>query len=123
MKHFSSLLNGLAKSLYGGKGRVASPEEGGREAGDAMVKEARRNGMILRSSGMLRASGSKSFVSMFSQRGEKGVNQDCFIVWEVVPLFLKQSFTDLLFWNGFHVYTFVFFFFLVLSISCLLDFK
>ncbi|KAH7666684.1 Protein-serine/threonine phosphatase protein [Dioscorea alata] len=82
MRHFSSLLNGLAKSLYGGKGRVASPEEGGREAGDAMVKEAKRNGMILRSSGMLRASGSKSFVSTFSQRGEKGVNQDCFIAWE-----------------------------------------
>ncbi|KAJ0961135.1 hypothetical protein J5N97_000885 [Dioscorea zingiberensis] len=47
-----------------------------------MAKEARRNEMILRSSGMMRASGSKSFVSMFSQRGEKGINQDCFIVWE-----------------------------------------
>lgn len=83
MRQFSSLWNGLAKSLYAGKGRTRK-KEGGREAAEELAREAKRNDMVLRSSGTVRGEGSKSFASAFSQRGEKGSNQDCSIVWEVV---------------------------------------
>ncbi|RWW06028.1 hypothetical protein BHE74_00006453 [Ensete ventricosum] len=76
MRQLSSLLNGLAKSLYAGKRKVPGAEEG-REAADELRREAKKNDTILRSSGSTR-----SCVSVFSQRGEKGVNQDCYIVWE-----------------------------------------
>ncbi|RRT48391.1 hypothetical protein B296_00006845 [Ensete ventricosum] len=82
MRQMSSLFNGLAKSLYAGKRKVTGAEEG-REAADELRDEAKKNDMILRSSGSIRSAGSKSLVSVFSQRGEKGVNQDCSIVWEV----------------------------------------
>ncbi|RWW25072.1 hypothetical protein GW17_00010612 [Ensete ventricosum] len=82
MRQISSLFNGLAKSLYAGKRKVTGAEEG-REAADELRDEAKKNDMILRSSGSIRSAGSKSLVSVFSQRGEKGVNQDCSIVWEV----------------------------------------
>ena len=78
MRQLSSLLNGLAKSLYAGKRKVPGVEEG-REAADELRREAKKNDTILRSSGTTR-----SCVSVFSQRGEKGVNQDCSIVWEVL---------------------------------------
>ncbi|OAY77305.1 probable protein phosphatase 2C 34 [Ananas comosus] len=81
MRQFSSLWNGLAKSLYAGKGRTRK-EEGGREAAEELAREAKRNDMVLRSSGTVRGEGSKSFASAYSQRGEKGSNQDCSIVWE-----------------------------------------
>ncbi|CAL9037931.1 probable protein phosphatase 2C 73 [Musa acuminata AAA Group] len=81
MRQISSLFNGLAKSLYAGKRKVTGAEEG-REAADELRSEAKKNDMILRSSGSIRSAGSKSLVSVFSQRGEKGVNQDCSIVWE-----------------------------------------
>ncbi|CAL9069515.1 probable protein phosphatase 2C 34 [Musa acuminata AAA Group] len=76
MRQLSSLLNGLAKSLYAGKRKVPGVEEG-REAADELRREAKKNDTILRSSGTTR-----SCVSVFSQRGEKGVNQDCSIVSE-----------------------------------------
>ncbi|URD77795.1 phosphatase 2C [Musa troglodytarum] len=76
MRQLSSLLNGLAKSLYAGKRKVPGVEEG-RAAADELRREAKKNDTILRSSGSTR-----SCVSVFSQRGEKGVNQDCSIVWE-----------------------------------------
>ncbi|WOL10310.1 putative protein phosphatase 2C 73 [Canna indica] len=74
-------LSSFFKSLYAGKKKIAGAEEG-REAADELRREAKKNEMILRSSGSMRSAGSKSFVSVFSRRGEKGVNQDCYIVWE-----------------------------------------
>ncbi|XP_057962758.1 probable protein phosphatase 2C 34 [Malania oleifera] len=82
MGHLSSMFNGLARSFSICKESNYSENCGGREAADAMVKEARKNDLILRSCGVVNADGSKNFASVFSKRGEKGVNQDCFIVWE-----------------------------------------
>lgn len=79
MGHFSSVFNGLAKSLAMKKRSKCS----GREAAEAMAKEAKRNHSILHSSGTVNVDGSNNFASIFSKRGKKGVNQDCCIVWEV----------------------------------------
>lgn len=89
MRHLSLLFNGLAKSLYSGRAKFSGIDSG-REAADELAREAKKNEMILKSSGTVRGEGSNSFVSVFSQRGEKGVNQDCSIVWEV--LFLSVFF-------------------------------
>ncbi|GMG99753.1 hypothetical protein Nepgr_001593 [Nepenthes gracilis] len=81
MGHFSSLLNGLARSLSLKKGKKMGGD-GGREAAEAMAKEAKKNELILRSSGIVHADGSNNFASVFMKRGNKGVSQDCCIVWE-----------------------------------------
>ncbi|KAJ7977901.1 Protein phosphatase 2C family protein, partial [Quillaja saponaria] len=81
MGNFSTMFNGLTRSLSIKKGK--NPRNcGGREAADAMAKEAKKNDMILRSSGIVHVDGSKNFASVCSKRGQKGVNQDCCIVWE-----------------------------------------
>ncbi|XP_031276001.1 probable protein phosphatase 2C 34 [Pistacia vera] len=54
----------------------------GRGAAEAMAKEAKKDDLILRSSGFVNVDGSNNFASVFSKRGQKGVNQDCAIVWE-----------------------------------------
>ncbi|KAF5746719.1 phosphatase 2C family protein [Tripterygium wilfordii] len=80
MGHFSSMFNGLARfSLR--KGRNSGNEEG-REIAAELAKEAKKNDLLLSSSGCVNVNGSRNFASVFSKRGEKGVNQDCFIVWE-----------------------------------------
>jgi len=82
MGHFSSAFNRLAKSFATKKGR-SSDECNGREAAVAMAKEAKRNHFMLHSSGTVNVDGSNNFASVFSKKGQKGVNQDCCIVWEV----------------------------------------
>lgn len=82
MGHFSSAFNRLAKSFATKKGR-SSDECNGREAAVAMAKEAKRNHFMLHSSGTVNVDGSNNFASVFSRKGQKGVNQDCCIVWEV----------------------------------------
>ncbi|CAL5419351.1 unnamed protein product [Camellia sinensis] len=82
MGHFSSLFNGLAQSFSIKNGRN-SGYCGESESAESMVKESKKNELILRSSGTVHVNGSNNFASVFSKRGEKGVNQDCFIVWEV----------------------------------------
>ncbi|XP_051144443.1 probable protein phosphatase 2C 34 [Andrographis paniculata] len=54
----------------------------GKEAVETMAKNAKRTDMILRTSGVVNVEGSNNLASVFSKRGEKGVNQDCCIVWE-----------------------------------------
>ncbi|KAK6915636.1 PPM-type phosphatase-like domain, partial [Dillenia turbinata] len=81
MEQFSAIFNGLARSLSIKKGKI-SRNCGGREAAEAMVKDAKKNDLILKSSGVVSADGSNNFVAVFSKRGQKGVNQDCCIVWE-----------------------------------------
>ncbi|KAF5740013.1 hypothetical protein HS088_TW11G00076 [Tripterygium wilfordii] len=75
------MFNGLAQSFSLRKGRN-SVNEDGQEIAAELAKEAKKNGLILRSSGCVRVDGSRNFASVFSKRGEKGVNQDCSIVWE-----------------------------------------
>lgn len=76
------MFNGLARSFAFKKGRN-SGKCSGREAAEAMAKEAKKNDLILRTSGSLNVDGSNNFASVFSKKGQKGVNQDCCIVWEV----------------------------------------
>lgn len=80
MVHFSSLFHGLARSFS--TKRVKSHKTDMKEVSKAMIKDAKKNDLILRSSGVLNSDGSSNFVSLYSKKGQKGVNQDCFIVWE-----------------------------------------
>lgn len=82
MGHLSSMFNGLARSLAVRKGKNPRALDC-RETAEAMAKEAKKNDLMLCSSGIVNVDGSKNFASIFSKRGEKGVNQDCCIVWEV----------------------------------------
>ncbi|XP_071729792.1 probable protein phosphatase 2C 73 [Rutidosis leptorrhynchoides] len=67
MGRFTSIFNGIANSFSSTK-RV-----------EAKAKYAKKNDMILRSSGTINVN---NFAAVYSKRGEKGVNQDCCIVWE-----------------------------------------
>ncbi|CAH9141097.1 unnamed protein product [Cuscuta epithymum] len=80
----SSMLNGLARSLSLKKRRNSSDGRNcsGREAVEAMAKVAKKTDMVRRSSGSINVDCSRNFSSVFSKRGEKGINQDCFIIWE-----------------------------------------
>ncbi|MBA0770962.1 hypothetical protein Gotri_019500 [Gossypium trilobum] len=81
MSQISSMFNGLARSFSIRRGK--NPGNGdGREAAEVMAKDAKKNDLILRSSGFVNIDGSNNFASVFSKRGRKGVNQDCTIVWE-----------------------------------------
>lgn len=55
---------------------------GNMDAADEMAEKAKKDGLLLKSSGTLMAEGSNCFVSAFSKRGEKGINQDCFTIWD-----------------------------------------
>ncbi|RAL50032.1 unnamed protein product [Cuscuta campestris] len=81
---FSSMFNGLARSLTLKKGRSSSDDGrcSGIEAVEAMAKAPKKTDLVLRSSGTLNVEGSRNASSVFSKRGEKGINQDRFIIWE-----------------------------------------
>lgn len=91
MGRFSSMLDGLARTFSSSKRGTSSRKRGGKEAAEAMAKDAKKNEMVLRSSGTLNVKGSDNFASVCSRKGEKGVNQDCCIVWEVIQLCLFIS--------------------------------
>lgn len=92
MGHLSSMFSGLARSLSLKKGKNSSGCKCNvREAAEAMAKEAKRNDLILRTSGTVNVDGSNNLASVFSKRGQKGVNQDCCIVWEVSMLIQNLS--------------------------------
>ncbi|XP_071730578.1 probable protein phosphatase 2C 34 [Rutidosis leptorrhynchoides] len=78
MVQFSSFLSGLTKPKNGKKRRINL----GREATEALAKEARKNGLLLTSPGNVNAKWSSNYASAYSKGGNKGINQDCFIVWE-----------------------------------------
>ncbi|KAK4273419.1 hypothetical protein QN277_021826 [Acacia crassicarpa] len=81
MGHLSWMFNGLARSIATKKG-TSSGSCDGREAAEAMAKQAKRRDLMLCSSGTVNADGSNNFASVFSRRGQKGINQDCCLVWE-----------------------------------------
>ncbi|KAL4303826.1 hypothetical protein GQ457_10G013170 [Hibiscus cannabinus] len=82
MRHFSSMFNGIARPFSTRRGKNPSNGDDGRDSVETMAKDAKKNDMILRSSGFVNADGSNNLASVFSKRGQKGVNQDCAIVWE-----------------------------------------
>ncbi|RID81101.1 hypothetical protein BRARA_A03707 [Brassica rapa] len=81
MGHFSSMFNSLARS-FSNKKDNNNGKSNAKEAADEMAREAKKKALILKSSGCVNADGSNNLASVFSRRGEKGVNQDCAIVWE-----------------------------------------
>ncbi|CAN8255762.1 unnamed protein product [Cochlearia groenlandica] len=82
MGHFSSMFNGLARSFSTKKVKNNNGNNDAKETADEMAKEAKKKEMILKSCGYVYAQGSNNSASVFSKRGEKGVNQDCALVWE-----------------------------------------
>ncbi|XP_059434083.1 probable protein phosphatase 2C 73 isoform X1 [Corylus avellana] len=55
----------------------------GKETAKTLAKEARKNDqLILSSSATVKSKKSDNYVSVCSKRGQKGINQDCLIVWE-----------------------------------------
>lgn len=84
MGHFSSIFNSLARSFSNKKdnNNNNNGKSYAKEAAGEMAREAKKKAMILKSSGCVNADGSNNLASVFSRRGEKGVNQDCAIVWE-----------------------------------------
>nr|XP_043628824.1 probable protein phosphatase 2C 34 [Erigeron canadensis] len=79
MVQISSFLSGLTKNMTTGKKRRISL---GREITEVLAKEARKNGLLLTSPGNVSAKWSGNYVSAYSKGGNKGINQDSFIVWE-----------------------------------------
>ncbi|MBA0764894.1 hypothetical protein Gotri_014174 [Gossypium trilobum] len=78
-----SLFDGLARSVSMKKGKNQNNEtDGGREAAESMAKDAKKNEMMLCSSGTVNSNKSNDFASICSKRGQKGTNQDSAIVWE-----------------------------------------
>lgn len=63
-------------------GLPARLHEGGKENGSEDIVTQGDFGALVR------LQGSSTFVSMFSQQGRKGVNQDAMTVWEVFQNFL-----------------------------------
>lgn len=76
------MFNSLARSFSNKKANNKNGKSYAKEAADEMAREAKKKAMILKSSGCVNADGSNNLASVFSRRGEKGVNQDCAIVWE-----------------------------------------
>ncbi|KAL4580513.1 hypothetical protein LXL04_016709 [Taraxacum kok-saghyz] len=79
MGRFTSMFNGLTKSFSTTKKVKNSGDHGGKETSESMVKDAKKNDLIIRSTGSINV---HNLASVCSKRGEKGVNQDCCIVWE-----------------------------------------
>ncbi|KAK5840697.1 hypothetical protein F383_20162 [Gossypium arboreum] len=78
-----SLFDGLARSVSMKKGKNQNNEmDGGREAAESMAKDAKKNEMMLCSSGTVNSNKSNDFASICSKKGQKGTNQDSAIVWE-----------------------------------------
>ncbi|CAI0540103.1 unnamed protein product [Linum tenue] len=89
---FPSFFNGLARTMSSSSSSLkktkslerdaAAAGGGGKEAAEELTKDAKRNELILSSSGIVKSTKSNNFASVCSRRGQKGVNQDCLVVWE-----------------------------------------
>ncbi|CDO98822.1 unnamed protein product [Coffea canephora] len=81
MVQFTTILSTLAKNISIRSGRKSRLGVG-RDAADTLAKEARKNEMMLTSSGIVNANRTSNMASAYSKKGKKGINQDRFIVWE-----------------------------------------
>ncbi|KAI5349364.1 hypothetical protein L3X38_002251 [Prunus dulcis] len=79
---FPSLLEGLARTRSLKKMKNCH-EDVARKTAEALEKEAKKNELVLSSSsGIVMSDKSNNFSSVCSKRGQKGINQDCLIIWE-----------------------------------------
>lgn len=83
MVFFPYLLEELVRSVSIKRAKSNGHDVVGRAAVKALVKEAKRNELVLSSTGTIRTSKSTKHASVCSRRGSKGINQDCFVIWEV----------------------------------------
>ncbi|KAK5794498.1 hypothetical protein PVK06_035729 [Gossypium arboreum] len=84
MMFFPSFLDGLARtvSMKKGKNNSSTEDDIGREVAETLAKDAKKNDLMLSSSATFKSNKSNNFASICSKRGQKGINQDCTIVWE-----------------------------------------
>ncbi|XP_057433592.1 probable protein phosphatase 2C 34 [Lotus japonicus] len=78
---FPSFVNGLARTVSLKKEKSRGKNEG-RKVVKSLIKEARKNELLLSTSGIVKSSKGNNFACVFTKQGQKGVNQDCLIVWE-----------------------------------------
>ncbi|XP_020238497.1 probable protein phosphatase 2C 34 [Cajanus cajan] len=78
---FPSLVNGLARTVSLKKDKSCR-KDGGRKAVEALAKEAKKNELLLTSSGIVKSPKANNVASVFTKKGQKGFNQDKLIVWE-----------------------------------------
>ncbi|KAL5538481.1 hypothetical protein UlMin_044635 [Ulmus minor] len=76
---FPSVLDGLVRTMSLKKGSNLHTDVG-KETAQALSKEAKRNERMLITSGNVKSQ--ENFSSVCSERGRKGINQDCLVVWE-----------------------------------------
>ncbi|XP_042053448.1 probable protein phosphatase 2C 34 [Salvia splendens] len=81
MVQLINIFNTLSKNISNRTEKKSKPSTG-REAAAVLLKEAKKNERLLISSGSINGRKSETFASSYSKRGKKGINQDCFIVWE-----------------------------------------
>ncbi|KAH6808658.1 Protein phosphatase 2C family protein [Perilla frutescens var. frutescens] len=81
MVQLSNLFNTLSKNISNRTGKKSRLGIGG-EAAAVLAKEAKRKELLLTASGAVNGSKSETSVAGYSKRGKKGLNQDCFVVWE-----------------------------------------
>lgn len=89
MENLLALFDALMRNISLMKAENWRSTDVGREAAESLAKEARKNNLMLTSPGCINSRRISSFSSVCSKKGEKGVNQDCFVVWEVCPSYPK----------------------------------
>ncbi|CAN8259073.1 unnamed protein product [Cochlearia groenlandica] len=78
-----AFLDGFARSVSMKKGKnISEDEDGGIDIAKSMMKDSKKKLTLVGSSGFVNSENTKRITSTFSNRGEKGINQDRAIVWE-----------------------------------------
>ncbi|XVF66176.1 hypothetical protein PTKIN_Ptkin10aG0014300 [Pterospermum kingtungense] len=79
-----SFLDGLARTVSIKKVRNNNQTDCGREAAETLAKDAKKkHDLMLSSCGTtVKSNKSNNFACVCSKRGQKGINQDCALVWE-----------------------------------------
>ncbi|KAE9599239.1 hypothetical protein Lal_00043952 [Lupinus albus] len=78
---FPSFVNGIVKNVSLKKEKSCKKDDGRKEV-EELAKEARKNELLLSSSGIVKSAKTNNFASVFTSKGQKGVNQDHLLVWE-----------------------------------------
>jgi hypothetical protein len=84
MAPFPSLVNAITRTISLKKDKSYGKDDDARKVVEAMTKEARKNEMLISSSGIVKSDKSNNFSCLFTKKGQKGLNQDRLIVWEVL---------------------------------------
>ena len=81
---FPSILDGLVRTISLKKGKYNLRNNVGRATAEALSKEAKKKELLSNCSGIVKSQNSENLSSIFSKKGQKGINQDSFVVWEVL---------------------------------------